>query len=527
MHARLRELPILLLLFSFGLPGGCGSGQAPRTETAGPDDPPPLPFSYVRPDPSPPLSEQELARFSRALRNFFAEVSYADWLLRTSHGMDASTGMREYRLWWEEIHAVKQGDTVRIRHDHSPEHGGHNILRDNAMVLGAGVAGHMKTGDPVFGELARQLCRGLSANMLGMVHDANDPVKHLMARNVVTSNHVYQTHDGRRKAVDYSNWFHPYDRWNCSRFLYENNPYWGEVWVTNTRSKDGMGYLFRAAVSARHAAERAPDPEVRAACGETWDLLTLFARDIVEHGYLIRSKDRQGRPYRPGVDPEPAEADVGDLASYKKWDLLFPGAECNSTRATAFMAHGDPLDNDCSPFGGNRIYEFGALVNNPPNGHVKRSLHIAGIAQALHHGDYRTARQSLEGLEQRFARDLNIDLDIVGPPPDRWFRDIAVSLMQSASVGYYLTHDEIRMIHDYTYRALEAYRAWDYWDLWADGVPENTPLEVIPPSDGTLPDGTRRWWWKAVDLSLFIEYCWGLNRNPAGPRVVDCGTLGF
>ncbi|HPQ68125.1 MAG TPA: hypothetical protein PKW95_03280 [bacterium] len=489
--------------------------------------PPELPFSFVREDDSPPLTDEELTAFSEAMRDFYQDADYLNWLLRTSHGMDESTGLPPYRLRWSEIYGWKESDTVTFIHEYSDEHGGHNILKGNSDVLGGVIGGYLLTGDTLLGELSAQYCRGISSTMLGMVYDENDPIHHLMARNVVTSNHTYTTHDGRQKAVDYSNWYHPYDRWNCSRFNYVNNPYWGDVWVTNTRSKDGLGYLYKAAVSAYHASNHAPDEYVREACGETWSLLTLFAQDIVDTDYLIRSKDIDGNAYRPGVDPEPEEARIGDLASFTAWDILVPDAECNAKQASALLGYGSRLDNNCDAFGGSRIFEVLSFLNNPPNARIMRAFHMANIILALHNGDNEAALKSLGGLEERFARDLNVNLNWLDVNEDSWNMGIAVQWLQSATVGYYLTNDEIRTIHEYAYRAIEEYRQWPNWDLWADTVAAGEELDVIPSDNKTLEDETKLYWFPAQALGLFMEYCWGLYRNPASPPVIDCEIFAF
>jgi len=489
--------------------------------------PPPLPFTYVREDNSEPITPEELAAFSQTMKDFFVQSGFFNWLLRMSHGIDDSTGMPDYRLWWGEIVAEKNGDTVSIIHEYSEEHGGHNILKGNSLLLASAIGGYLNTGDPVLGELTRQFCNGVSSTMLGMVYDENDPIHHLMARNVVTSNHTYTTHDGRIKSVDYSNWFFPYDRWNCSRFEYADNPYWGDVWVTNTRSKDGLGYLYKTAISVGHAAAYAPDQAVREACGETEELLNLFARDIVDHNYLIRSKDKDGNAYRPGVDPEPEEARIGDLSSFTAWDILLPDAECNAKQASALLAYGERLDNDCDPFGGYRIFDIFAFMNNPPNAHIARAFHIANIALALHHGDNAAALKSLGGLEQRFERDLNFNLALLDISEDSWFRDITVNWLQSATAGYYLTSDEIRMIHTYALRAVEEYSQWEYWDLWAESVPEGEELDALPPTSKTLEDDSKIYWLQPYALGLFLEYCWGLYRNPDSPEIIDCNIFDF
>ena len=172
------------------------SGNDDADDDSGAFDPPALPFSYVREDDSTPITPEELVEFSERLKEFYSESSYIDWLLRMSHGVDDSTEMKDYRLFWRDVVAEKQGETVSIIHKYYDEHGGHNILKDNSLVVESVISGYLKTEDPVLEELTRLFCGGISSNMLGMVYDADDTVLHLMARNVVPFNHSYITHDG-------------------------------------------------------------------------------------------------------------------------------------------------------------------------------------------------------------------------------------------------------------------------------------------------------------------------------------------
>jgi hypothetical protein len=286
--------------------------------------------------------------------------------------------------------------------------------------------------------------------------------------------------------------------------------------------------LYKSAVSIYHAANYAPDPEVREACSETSELLNLFAMDIVDNDYLIRSKDRNGVAYRPGVDPQPAEARTGDLASFTSWDLFgLDQAECHGKQASAYLGYGDKRDVECTPYGGYRFFEVLAYRNNPPNAHIMRSFHVAKIALALHSGDYETALDSLYGLEERFEGDLNLDITYLERPQDYWYREIIVNWLQAATAGYYLTHDEIRLIQLFASRAIDKYTDWENWDLWADTIPENEELKVHPPSSETLEDETKVYWLQTYALGLFMDYCFGLYVNPDSPKIIDCEIFDF
>lgn len=495
---------------------------------AGPTDdlPGALPFSFQREDPGTgaPLSDAEVDAFSRRMRSFFADTGYFGWVLRMSHGVDASTGMRDFRLWWTDTDARKESGAVTIEHRWSEEHGGHNILKGNNLLLGTALSAYLLTGDPVLAELSEQYCKGMSSTMLGMVHDEADEVRHLMARNVIMSNHTYTTHDGREKSVDYSNWYHAYDRWNCSRFAYADNPYWGEVWVTNTRSKDGVGYVFWAWVPVLYAAQRAADEDVRAACGETRDLLALFTKDVVDSAYQIRTKDAEGTPYIPGKDTGPPEADTGDLAAFTTWDPLFPDAECNNKLAAELLAYGAPREITCTPLGGDPSYELLSIRNNAPNGHIMRAYHIAAIQLALLRGEDEVARAALAGLEERFTRDTEIDLSQVNTSEARWWRDLALNKIQAAGVGYPLSPDEVRTIQGYFEGADEHIRSWETWDLWADSVPDGEH-RWLPRDYDEDDEGNRTYWMEVVGLGLLHHWCWSPFRNPEGSPLVNCDIL--
>ena len=511
----------LIMSLLFVCAAGCDSDEE---NTSG--LPQSLPVSFERQDTTPAVSPDERRALTEELLSFYRDTDHFNWLLRMSHGVDASTGKKEFLQWWTEAIATRQGDTLVMRHKDYPDgHGAHNILKDNTTILISAIGGHLLTGDATSGELARLYCLGISATMLGMVHDENDPLKHLMGRSMVPFNHGYDTHDGHHKEVEYDSWFFPYDRWNCSRFEYADNPYWGPVWVTNTRSKDGLGYLFNADVAIRYAAEESPDAGVREACGETHELLTLFAKDIVDHEYVIRSKDAQGQPYRPGIDPDPEEARIKDISSFTYWDPLFPDAECIDKLAADLLGYGKPMGTVCEPFGGNEMYEVQSIRNNPPNVHIMRSFHIAAIRQALLNGYHDEALASLSGLEQRFERDMTFDLEMINKSRDAWERDIAFNLLQAAGTGYYLTGDEARLVMTYLKRSIEQFRKWESWNLWADDLPQGEEIPWLPPNSGVNEQDERQYWLRIGAMGLALEYCWSPFTNHAGAAPVDCELL--
>src|SRR5262245_50124540 len=87
---------------------GCSKGAG--------DLPDRLPFSFERPDQGDPVSDEEIEAFSRRVAAFWKRTDYFGWVLSVSHGVDASTGLSDYSVWWQDIEAIKAGDRVTFRH---------------------------------------------------------------------------------------------------------------------------------------------------------------------------------------------------------------------------------------------------------------------------------------------------------------------------------------------------------------------------------------------------------------------------
>ena len=505
----------------------CSDNEADR-QTGLPQQ---LSISFTRDDPGTPIPAQEVTAFTRKVVGMMARAEYYKWLRRISYGVDASTGKKDWDVWWTGSHAEKSGDTVSFVHGEtsSPDSadGGHNLMTRTIKVLGSAISGYFLTGDEDMARLAEQYCKGVTATMEGMVYDENDTLHHLMARNIIPFNHSY-TRDGRKTAVDYSNWYHDGAGWNCQRFNYPDNPYWGSVWVTNMRSKDDVSRVMRIAATIRYAAAYADDDAMRSACADTYEHLRLFAKDVVDSGYWIRTKDRNGEPFIPGKTGD-AELDsgAGDLASYRMFDNLFPQSQCNATRALAYLAYGEGMDNDCGDIDGSEnAYEQTAVHNHYFNIWLIRSHHLARIFQALTNGDGEDARLGLRGLVRRYTASLDTPADRLPVGEDEYMRDLASSMMQAVSVGYPLNEREARLVMKYWLRAVEEWKDWPYWDLWDASVPDGT-YGYRPPDTRVIDEdtGEKLRWVRPEDFAAFFDACWSPFKNPDGMRILDCDIV--
>ena len=481
-----------------------------------------LAFSYEREAAGEPLSEQEIEDFTKKLVAFWKKVDFFNWILRVSHGVHETTGKRDYMVWWSGVDAYKEDDTLRFYH-HDPDGGGHNIMIPTPRILSSAIGGYFLTGDAKMAKVAEQYCKGITASMLGMVYDENDPISHLMARNIATFNHSYTTDDGRKKEIDYSGWYTSYVHWNTSRFEYPNNPYWESVWVTSTRSKDDVPHIYMAVPHITYAAEYAQDEGLRAACAETLEYLQAFTRDIVDSGYRIRTKDENGVPYMPGYtgDPE-ADKAAGDLASFVMWEEFIPNAECNAKRASALIGYGEGLENDCGKASSNP-YEEVATNTHYYNHAIVRFFHLAHIANALVKRDNDAAETLLEGMAERLEGYLDQPDSDLPRSKSEWNNDLALLALRSAAFGLPLTSREARIIHEKYALAIKEFKNWGYWDLWDISIPEGK--QPYRPGHAKTVEEENIHWVRIEDMALLFEYCWSPFKNEAGVKFVDCEII--
>lgn len=468
-----------------------------------------LPFEFSRPPAGEALSPQEISDFTKALTGTWKRMDYFNWLYETNHGMDISSGYPEYLIWWHDVDAVKAGDTVTFRHN--KDYGGsHNNAEPTSLALAQAAGGYLLTGDPVAGEVVRQFSLSFTAMMKGFEFDENDPNKFVMARNITGHNHSFTLPSGKKKAVDFSDWWFEYTGWNADRYLYSNNPYWGEIYVTTLRSKDDLPYMFRATAWLPYVMLNTQDAGIREALTETWNYMVGFADDIVKEGYYIRSKDTEGKAFIPQTE---------DLASFMDYVAVIPDAECDARLAVALLATGELPDFDCGNGQGSMYDEIAGGINYY-NYSIVDGFHMNALHLALILGKDEVAKKLLEGLTIRIDRYRNPAKCGKGCLDESWGRDIATLMVEAACLGFPLTAEEARQVHQYFGAAFMQFEAFPNWDLWSASVPDGTYdfREGFHPKH--VPEAIR-----VEEIALMMEYCGSPFRNPAGAQFVDCAKV--
>jgi len=491
-----------------------------------------LAFPFARPPVGEPVPAAEVEAFTQRVAGTLQRTGYFRWLLRTSTGVDASTGHEDYLAWHNDVRAVKSEGLVTFRHEGHE----HNMWIPSSKVLAGALGAYLHAGLWEAGKVTEQYCKGLTAVVKGFVRGTDDPAPWLMARAIFPMDQEFPLDrdrwrdDGRRKAVLFWPAKTEDVAWNAATFPWPGNPTWGDIWVTNMRSKDDVRAITLVVPYLQYVVADAPDPEVREACAETLRTMTGFHRDTVDHDYFIRTKDRNGLAYRLPCD------DNKDLGSYNCYTELDPGNECCARMATDMIAYGERRTNDCGTCTGS-VYDLIAPVGNIYNINIIWDFHMAGVLSSLVARQHREAYLALRGLAERVDQYQDPDPSFPGPSSLVWSSRLALLLVEAAAVGLPLTSREVRLVQRAWTLAAEDLEAFPNWDLWDPSVP-----------DGTY-DGWTNWdWWppdrpldeinrtsfrpvvrnEAVPVQWFAMpylYCASPFRNPAGESFVDCDLL--
>lgn len=504
-----------------------------------------LPFGVERKAAGEAPKAGEIAEFTAAVTGLWKKVDYFGWLVRQSHGLDASYDptMPDFTLLWQDFVSVKQGDTVTYRH----VGGADNLTISTGKVLVNAAAGYLASGDSRMRALLVGYAKGIVALHRGASWgDQQPPVEDIMVRALFTHDHTYRTSDGRKVAVDYGPMRgaacethddcpgehadcppadEPTDgheggccragvctilNWNAHTVPNPDNPFYGDIWIRNMRSKDDVPHIFRMVPWLRRLATDAPDADVRESAEAALDHLVGFAAGIVDAGYKIRTIE-DGRIYVP----------TEDLASFVRYDAVTPNGECDPKLIAALVGYGEPRDNDCGN-GLQETFENIATTVNYYNYEIVRYFHLAAITNALAAGEEEVARTLLDGLVERveiMEQDETTRVD----HPD-WDGDVAAFLLASAASGLPLTEAEAAKIRTEYLTAVANYEAWPLWDLWDASVPDGEhPSE--PPRNATPGSGgaPARVPIQYAEIPYLLEYCGSPWR--AGAQVVDCEVV--
>ncbi len=472
-------------------------------------------------------NQEEITAFTKKVTAFFKETNYFDWVWRMSHGLDASydSSMMDYKLWWQDVGMRREGDTIIFNHRGKAE----NILKRSIKVMSNAIAGYLLTGDERMAAIGTQYLKGIVALSLGLEFGSEDPlVKYLQARAVFNHDHAY-TVDDRKVQVNYTPACYDSFKWNVHVFEIPDNPTYGDIWVSNMRSKDDVPYVNRSLPIATRAFHESQNQELRDAAELYIEYIRGFSKNIVDNDWFIMTKYEDGEAVRPYDATKPTKP-LADLGSYVHWEILFgEDAECNAQLGAALLGYGNTQGKgDCGSGMTGWDFEAMAGVGNWFNYNIYNYFHIGALAAAEAWGHTALAESLMSGLPARFDTMMH-DAELSNREHQEFQSDMSGWLLSAATYGYPLDAEEARHIMQWYGDSSDWYRQWEHWDPWAT-LPEDTDysdykaprVEQVDNGQGGV---TNISYVRLVEMPYIFEYCLSSVRDKQGVQFIDCDIV--
>lgn len=456
-----------------------------------------LPFVYTRPPAGTPVSPAELGAVTAKYIDLLEKTSYFQFVDDRVHGWPQSDPKKGYwyGTWWSGVGLEKTDGKVSFVHVNV---GADNNGISTSPVLEGMCYANLMWPSAKLEQLTRRLIRGFNSWILAMERMPNDPAGTLLAR-VSYPPPITSTDNGRTIFIDYSADRPGLDSY-CQYVHIPANPYWGDIWIKNKRSKDDIGHMLRAIATLADcapsfSAATAADLQAMRASYVKW------AKKVEADGWAIATYDKDAKPYIPPID------------STMSHFITLGNAECNAVLSLKLFSQGVPGTFDC----GNGIHPLEFLVlKQEHNGEIIRSFHEAAARHALLAQQNVMAQALLPGLAKRIEDGLAM-AESGSLPPWLTTEELSDLIVHSANTGVPLTWREVRWLHK---QILEAHAAYV----------DKTPASYYRPFDPTTPDGAYSYapgnsGVRFNALAVLLGTCVSSYRNPSSNPVLDCAQL--
>lgn len=417
---------------------------------------PPL---FERKQKGEPVSEEEMAEVTQLYIETLQGTRYFAATNDRIHGWPATDpeGRYWYGTWWSGVSVTKtNGEVTYLHGDQGADNNG---MRTGPILASVCFAQSLWGGQE---ELLRKLVRGFNSWIMAMERESIPDQRVLMTRasypqsvdTEINSTPLHIDYSLNRPGVSLAEEKPP------TIYVHNpDNPYWGDIWIKNKRSKDDIGHILQALAFLPTCAT--PDNAgITEDLAKAEELYKAWCGLVEDDEWRIATVDENWTMYWPQED----------LAAF----IALGNAECKSMLAIRLYARGDEGELACGD-GLSMIDEEWGIKNDFHQ--IQRSFHEAAIAVALMRNRPDLAEQLMVGLAWRLDKifdAIEADPETYNGPHDQ---DLAELVINSAAVGLPLTWREIRFLHDRIREAHDAYLA-----------PERLPNYNL--FDSSTPDGT-------------------------------------
>jgi len=424
---------------------------------------------YVRPEKGEPVTADEIDRITDVYIDILTKTRYFDVLAERIHGWprDDAGERYWYGTWWSGITMTKADGVVTYRH--SADGADNNGMRTAPMLIGACYAAALDGRARDFG-LVRSIVRGFNSWAMAF----RSPTHPDWETTQVLSRAAYPEpvstqYEGRNIYIDYSLDRPGEDNGACEYVEVSDNPYWGDIFVKNKRSKDDIGHMMMAIsiLDACPPITDESDPEMEGLADDVADLMEIYtnwANQVDGDDWTIATVDKDGSIYYPGED----------LAVL----MVDSGLECEAGVTLRLYHGGNPDDLACGNGIMDGIDEATVLKNDFHQ--IQRSFHESAVAMAWKAGRPDVANRMLDGLAWRV--DVNLDaLESENPPANPNLSDLGELVLMSGNAGLPLNWRDVRFLHQRIEAAHEALVGTQdqatlnaRFNVFSDDVPDGT-----------------------------------------------------
>jgi hypothetical protein len=487
--------------------GPVDAGDEGMTMEAPPDGslpthPKSLPFAYTRAENGTPIDAATISAKTDVLLDLLTKTRYFGFVDERVHGWPESDPKKRfwYGVWWTGVDVHVEAGKVTYFHNMG---GAENAGINTSPMLEGACYAHLLWPDARLAHLTRRIIRGLSSWIMAMQRSTLDQDT-LLARAAypaaIQSSPVLGETSGVSYFIDYS-LNHPGTDSGSSEYVHVPlNPFWGDLWIKNKRSKDDIGHMFRAIAQIDACDGTLSEPGAQDDLVQLRKLYQSWARRVEDDKFAIATLDKSDNVVIPD----------GMLAHYSSFDNV----ECNAMLALRLFGRVTPNGMDC----GNGIspLDEAAIDVNRSNGEILRSSHEAAANHALLSNNVALAKPLLEGLAKRI--DTTLDQVAANMPPPFFSNvDLSKLIVSSANVGVPLTWREVAWLHQQIDLAHQTYLAPSndvVYKSFVQGTPDGSYL-YEPAGDG----------FSFAFIGALLGTCASQWRNPASHPVLDCAKI--
>jgi hypothetical protein len=484
-------------------PNDADAGDAAPPEAPADGSLPPhsktLPFAYTRPEHGTPIAQADIDARTDELLDLLTKTRYFGFVSERVHGWPESDPEKRfwYGTWWSGVSVQVQGG--KVTYFHAPGGSDNDGISTSPLLEGACFA-HLLWSDARLEHLERKIVRGFSSWILAMQRQKDDP-------NTLLTRASYPqpiaSSDGNVAFdIDYSVNRPGIDNGATEYVHIAANPWWGDIWVKNKRSKDDIGHMFRAIAQIDACDGTFTEAGAQADLVQLRMLYQRWSRRVEDDNWGIMSLDKNAALWMPD----------DELAHFVSFGTI--PIECAGQLALRQFGRVTPGSLDC----GNGISALDATTAaiGHSNGTILRTFHEAAVSHALLAGNTALAQTLLGGLAQRLD-DMMDGFEAGKPLPYLSVRDASDLILFSANAGVPLTWREVAYLHTQIQTAHTMYTATTndlVYKTFAAGTPDGK-YAFEPNGDGL----------DFPSIGALLGQCVAQWRNPASKPVLNCDRV--